>query len=145
MESKLKEKALKAENKLMCQKFDKTTYYNKNGGKNVLRKKQTTKVGYKKHTKTHNNYTLWTIKVTKAKNKMMDKDIHNLVNTKKKARIENSFWKSIMLKDKIRNKHKILITFMFQVRVLKYIKQKNSRNTGRNKQDSIDLTLWQIK
>lgn len=46
-----------------------------------------------------------------------------------------------MLKDKIHNKHKILITFMFQVRVLKYIKQKNSRNTRRNKQDSIDLTL----
>lgn len=46
MESKEKEKALKIKNELICQKFDKTTYHNKNG-ENVLRKKQTKNIGYK--------------------------------------------------------------------------------------------------
>lgn len=50
MESKLKEKALKTENKLICQKFDKTTYYNKNGGKKCTQKKTDHKSGlYKTH------------------------------------------------------------------------------------------------
>lgn len=52
----------------------------------------------------------------KQKNKMMDKDIHNLENTQKEAKTETTVSKKlIILKDKIHNKHKT-ITFMFQVR-----------------------------
>lgn len=41
-----KKKALKIKNELICQKFDKTTYRNNNGGK-LLTEKQTKNIGYK--------------------------------------------------------------------------------------------------